>query len=295
MGAALSTIQSLVSRARAGETAALGELANKLGISQVDAKTLAASSDPGALIQNAAVRRFLDAQGEKVDSLMQGGIPAGGTVKTQRLDIIGPSVVRRTRDGRVTGLVVTVSGLPPRGLNTIADAKNYADDTLPKTVEPESKEKNDLFPYTNEYTRRMMLDCLANGPKHIAEKLQLFNPPIELPVTLDRVYLAAVKEGVDRVAKMKINFDPEDGGPTTNKVMQLLLTEIMNAAVPLVDKLNIPTDREFDDTKIKRHILASFVVGTSKAFHANYTERSTAYELLKKHNAEKMVPADYLG
>lgn len=215
--------------------------------------------------------------------------PAGATLMSKgRNPPKLESSVTRTGDR----IALTLVDLPKRTFGTPAERAAFADQTLPRTQEPEDTSKFALHPYGVDHTRAMIMDAIAGGPPEILKRLgQHKDGALDVP-GLERVFDAAVHAASTRLAKEGLPKDADEPLPSTGTLRTTFARAVAEEGARILGGVSFPSGGGLSDDALKKHVQASFVAGTMKAFAEDHVPRGPVDEILAKLNASGRLPYD---
>ena len=182
-------------------------------------------------------------------------------------------------------VALTLVDLPKRTFGTPAERAAFADQTLPRTQEPEDTSKFALHPYGPDHTREMIMGAIAGGPAEINKRLgQHKGGALDVP-GLDRVFDAAVHAAATRLGKQGLPKDADEPLPSTGTLRTAFARAVAEEGARILDGLSFPSAPGLSDEALKKHVQASFVAGAMKTFAEDHVPKGPVDEVLAKLNA----------
>lgn len=272
---------TLFSQVKAGRAGAADTLADKIQVPKGIIGILT-GLDPGQLMSQPEIATLVGELRKGAAATAADIRPAGATLMSKGRN---PPTLQSSVTQVGNRFAVTLVDLPKRAFASPAERAAHADKTLPKTEEPEDTSKFALHPYGIDHTRAMIMDAIAQGPAEITKRLgEHKGGALDVP-GLDRVYDAAVSAATARLAKSGLAKDPDETLPSTTTLRTSFARAVAEEGAQMIAGLSFPSAPGLSDDAIRKHVIASFVAGTMKAFAEDHVSKGPVDEILAKHNA----------
>ena len=280
-------LAQLFAQAKVGRGGAADALSERLQVPK-GVLGLLEGIDPGQLLASPEIATLV-AELRKGQGSVADTRPSGATLMSKGRN---PPALQSSVTRVGNRLAVTLVDLPKRTFATPAERAAFADQGLPRTQEPEDTSKFALFPLGLDHTRAMITAAIAGAPAEINKRLGEHKAGgLDVP-GLDRVYDAAVQAAVTRLGKEGLPKDADEPLPSTSTLRTTLARTIAEEGARILDGLSFPSGAGQSDHAIKKHVQASFVVGTMKAFAEDHVSRGPVDELLAKLGASGLLAHD---
>lgn len=270
----------LFTQHKEGKAGASDTLAEKLQIPK-GILSILGGVDPGQLLAQPEIAALVTELRKSQPSVADTR-PAGATLMSKGRN---PPKLESSVTQVGNRFAVTLVDLPKRAFASPAERAAHADRTLPKTEEPEDTSKFALHPYGVDHTRAMIMDAIAAGPAEITKRLgEHKGGALDVP-GLDRVYDAAVQAATAKLAQSGLPKDPDEAQPSTATLRTTFARTIAEEGARMIGALSFPRGAGLSDDQLQKHVQASFVAGTMKAFAEDHVAKGPVDEILGKLNA----------